>query len=434
MATRSIAVVGAGLAGLGAAVTLQRSGHRVELFERSRLLGGRATSFEIGGTEVDNGQHVFLGCCTEFIDFVRSVGMADAIYLQPRFNALVFGDGAATGRLCAHALPPPFHLLASLLTYRHLRLQERIRLGRGLLRMMACRAAPQTMSFAAWLAQNYQREAQMRAFWEPFFIPALNAPLERVSAEEGAFVLATAFFHDTGASRFGWSRVPLAQIAAAAAQGLERVHLSTPVTGARLAPDDVVELRIQNEWHGFDGVVLAVSPPQLARILGDPEAFGVRGIENYQPYPIVDVHLWHNVRTLGFEFAALIDSPVQWIFAKAPGYLACSMSAAGETHQPTAELTQRCWEDVQRFVPALRTATLLRSAVTRNPEATFVAKLGTQRATTATTHANVVIAGSWTDTGWPDTMESAVRSGRTAAQALRISQRTAPRSEVTYAS
>ena len=428
-------MVGGGLAGLAAAVALQREGVRVELFERSRLLGGRATSFEIDGVEVDNGQHVFLACCTEFIDFVDSVGMRDALYLQDRFDALVFGGGVAS-RLRATSLPAPFHLLPSLLTYRHLSVRERIRFLAGIARMLY-RVAPRThrQSFAAFLAQNRQRAPQMRAFWEPFFIPALNAPLDCVSQDDGEFVLARAFLRDARAARFGWSRVPLAHIADAAARRLDSVHLSTAVNEVRIGSDTRIELRVKDLWHSFDAAVLAVTPPQLARLLDNPERYGARGTGAYRAYPIVDVHLWHDRSRLDFEFAALIDSPVQWIFAKAPGYLCCSMSAADAlAGRTTTELTQRAWQDVVRNVPAMRTATLQRSAVTRSPDATYVARFDAARTQTSTVAANLAIAGSWTDTGWPDTMESAVRSGRAAAKSLQFAPNAATRDAVSYAS
>jgi hypothetical protein len=167
----------------------------------------------------------------------------------------------------------------------------------------------------------------------------------------------------------------------------------------------------------FDAIVLAVPPPQLAYMLGTPERFGLTALDRYATNPIVDVHLWHDRGRLGFDFAALLDSPVQWIFEKGPGYICCSMSAA-TTHisVPTAEIVRRCWDEVVASVSVLAGAALVRSALTRNPEATFTARPGVRRPGPATSLSNVTVAGSWTDTGWPDTMESAVRSGRAAAR------------------
>ncbi|MBV8490374.1 MAG: FAD-dependent oxidoreductase, partial [Candidatus Eremiobacteraeota bacterium] len=225
---RRIAVVGAGLAGLAAALELKESGARVELFERSRLLGGRATSFEIDGHEVDNGQHVFLACCTAFIDFAQRVGMAHELYVQDRFDALVLSRDGRTGRLVAGSLPAPFHLTGSFAVYPFLGLVDKIRIARSLLSPRARRGANET--FNIWLERHNQSPATRRAFWDPFFIPALNAPFDRVSSEDAMFVLTNAFVKDAGAARFGFSKVPLAHLAAAAAKMLDAVHLSTAIT------------------------------------------------------------------------------------------------------------------------------------------------------------------------------------------------------------
>jgi hypothetical protein len=166
----------------------------------------------------------------------------------------------------------------------------------------------------------------------------------------------------------------------------------------------------------FDGVVLAVPPDRLARMLGDTARLGLPQLDGFVTRPIVDVHLWHDRGPLGFDFAALLGSPVQWVFEKAPGYLCCSLSNAGElVERPEAELVERCWREVGAAVPRLAGASLRRGAATRSPDATYA---GGPRPGPTTTAPEVVIAGSWTDTGWPDTMESAVRSGRAAAQAL----------------
>lgn len=152
------------------------------------------------------------------------------------------------------------------------------------------------------------------------------------------------------------------------------------------------------------------------KLLGNPSAFGVRGLEQYDPYPIVDVHIWHDRGTVGFDFAAALDSPLQWIFEKAPGYLCCSISAAGEfLTMPTTELERIAWDELRAFLPLLRGGTVQRGFATRNPEATYLPKPGSERILQRTAHPAVAIAGSWTQTGWPDTMEAAVRSGRAAA-------------------
>lgn len=422
-----IGVVGAGLAGLAAAVELKDRGARVELFERSRLLGGRATSFEIDGHEVDNGQHVFLACCTEFIAFVRRIGMENRLHLQERFDALVLARDGKQGRLRAGDLPAPFHLVVSFATYPHLNAAGKLRVARALIDAMRARRRRrlrESETFEAWLSRTGQDAGPRRGFWNPFFIPALNAPFDRVSYADAAFVLETAFLRDAAAARFGFSTAPLAHIAAAAAKRLDAVHLATPVVAVETPRGEsravAVHLLGDPAPRGFDAIVLAVPPRALAKLLGDPVSYGVVDLDAFDPYPIVDVHLWHDGPSIGTDFAALLDSPLQWIFEKAPGYLCCSCSAAEEyLRLPTVDLEMVAWREVRAFLPSLRDASLMRSAVTRNPEATYLPRFGARRPRQRTAHPAVAIAGAWTDTGgWPDTMESAVRSGTAAARAL----------------
>ncbi|HTC30965.1 MAG TPA: hydroxysqualene dehydroxylase HpnE [Candidatus Acidoferrum sp.] len=417
MSPGHIAVVGAGLAGLSAALELRERGYDVEVYERSRLLGGRATSFEVGGREIDNGQHVYLHCCDHFISFVERVGMGHALREQPRFDALVLARDGTSSRLRAAPLPAPFHLLASFAGYAHLDIGGRLRVARALASAALMPRTDPQLTFAQWLDRNGQDEATRRAFWDPFFIPALNASFDRVSAADALFVISTAFLRDAAAARFGFSTVPLAHVAAAAARQIGDVHLSTAVLAMNVDTRGV-ELQLPDERRvRFDGVVLAVSPRTTAKLLGTPEQFDVRALDTYDPYPIVDVHLWHDRGALGFDFAAVLDSPLQWIFEKDEGYVCCSISAAGDVLTvPTAELERLAWQELCAFVPALRDGKVVHAAATRNPEATYLPRPGAPRTQQRTSSPRVAIAGSWTQTGWPDTMEAAVRSGAAAAK------------------
>jgi len=422
LAVERVAVVGGGLAGFAAGLALKAAGAHVELFERSRILGGRATSFEIDGVEVDNGQHVFLACCTEFINFAQAVGMGDQLHLQERFDATILSRIGNAGRLRTAALPAPLHLIGSFASYSHLGLAGKLRIARALAAALLGKSDP-SETFEAWLARNGQGAQERAAFWDPFFIPALNAGFDRVGASDAMFVLKTAFLRDAGAARFGFSRVPLAHLTQAAAKQLDVVHTSTPVLSITANDPSVtpsgVTLNLSKGDTYFDAVVLAVAPRQAERILGDPARYGVTNLDNYDPYPIIDVHLWHDGGSIGRDFVAALESPLQWIFEKGPGYLCCSFSAADEyLRQPTAELESLAWREVQTFLPALKDADLVRSAVTRNPEATWLPRIGAARTQQRTNHPAIAIAGSWTQTGWPDTMESAVRSGNLAAAAL----------------
>jgi len=418
MVPRHIGIIGAGIAGLAAAVELKESGCEVELFERSRILGGRATSFRINGWEVDNGQHVFLACYTEFLEFVRRLGMDRYLHLQDRFEVLVLSRQGEASRLRSASLPAPWHLVSSFLGYRHLGWAAKLDVARALAK--ARTAPPSGGTFAEWLAGVGQGEEALRGFWRPFFVPALNAPLDRVSAADAGFVLRTAFLSDSGAARLGYFTVPLARLAAAAAERLDRVHLSAPVVGLDFPSDNEAIVRLAGgDRIVVDAVVVAVPPPQLANLLGGPGRYGIPPVAGYEPRPIVDVHLWHDRGSLGFDLAALLESPVQWVFEKAPGYLCCSLSAAdAHVQRPTTDLVALCWEEVRGAIPALAQARLVHGSATRSPEGTFIAGPEVTRPGPETAIARLAIAGSWTVAGWPDTLESAVRSGRAAARHL----------------
>jgi squalene-associated FAD-dependent desaturase len=441
-----VAVVGAGLAGLAAGLELSRSGCSVTLFERSRLLGGKATSFRVGDREVDNGQHVILGCCTEFLRFTAELGMSDALRIQDRFEVLMLGEDRAA-RLRALPLPAPLHLAVPFMRFGALSWRDRLAVALALL--AARRADPEAEAaetFAAWLSRHHQGAAARRAFWEPFIVPALNAPLAAVSAASGLFVVRTAFLGDAGAARIGWSTVPLARFAERAAADLDEVRLRTAVTGLVLDGGLVTAVETAEGELPVDGAVLAVPPERLRRMAGVEAALGLGDLSHFRTEPIVDVHLFYewergeqakpgaptasggSTRTptkdegagrLDFSFAALLGSPVQWVFAKGPGYVCCSLSSAGRWIGEAEErLVAMADTELRARIPALAGATLVRGAATRDPEATLVPSPGLRRPRPATRLRNLTLAGAWIDTGWPATMEGAVRSGRTAARTL----------------
>jgi squalene-associated FAD-dependent desaturase len=413
-----VVVVGAGLAGLAAVCRLADHGHDVVLVERSRLLGGKATSFTIDGIEVDNGQHVHLGCCTEYLDFVAALGMGDALWTQPRFEVLVLGRHRRPSRLrAARGLPASLSLLPSFIAYHPLTPRAKLQVARALRRSHQPVDAAET--FGHWLRRHRQGAAAIAGFWNLFVVPALNAEVDEVSAADALFVIRTAFAGDARAATIGWSRVPLARIAHSAAARASAVHLRTTTVGVL---DDGAAVRgvrcASGDEIGADAVVLAVPPVRLASILQDTDRFGVRGLDRFRSRAIVDVHLWFDAPA-GLTFAAIPGSPVQWVFEKRPGYLCCSLSAADSlVGRPQTELIELCRAEIAAVWPPLASAQLLRGAVTRDPEATFVPAPGLVRPAARTSRPNLVIAGAWTATGWPATMESAVRSGRTAAAVL----------------
>jgi uncharacterized protein with NAD-binding domain and iron-sulfur cluster len=346
--------------------------------------------------------------------------MGGALHLQDRFDVVVYSKTGERSELRAADLPAPFHLLASFAGYKHLPARGKLEIARALISLqLNPRSAREDLSFAQWLRLQRQGAHTIRSFWEPFMVPALNAPLERMNAADAAFVISTAFLHDRSAARFGYSTVPLAQIMESAASRLDYVHRSSAVFVMEADAQNIAFRTAEDELR-FDAAVLAVPPRSLAKLLGDPTRFGVPPLDVYEPFAIMDVHLWYEApEDVDFEFAAILDSPVQWVFKKGERYLCCSISAADElVSRATADMVTVAWDEVRAALPQLAGARLVRGAATRNPEGTYVAQPGARRPAARTTLPNLAIAGAWTATGWPDTMESAVRSGIAAARVL----------------
>ena len=426
MPATHVAVVGAGLAGLAAALELKRNGFRVTLLERSRLLGGKATSFQLGDLEMDSGQHAILGCYTSFLELAGELGMRGDLRLQERFDVLIL-TAHGRARLRALRLPAPLHLALPFLTFRALAIRARLQVVRALVAARRPHPGEDSETFAAWLRRHGQSAPALRGFWEPFLIPALNAPFDRVSAASGLMVVRTALLGDRDAARIGYATVPLARFAERAAERCDEVRLRTAVTGLRVEDGRLRGLRTGELELDCDAAVLAVPPERLLRIAG-AEALRVTGLEAFTTQPIVDVHLWYRPAAVGvtghdpladLDFAAMVDSPVQWVFAKGPGHLCCSLSSADDlVLQPEERLVALADSELRARLPELAGAALLRGVAIRDPEATFVPAPGLRRPGPSTAIENAVLAGCWTDTGWPATMEGAVRSGRVAARTL----------------
>ena len=303
-----VAVIGAGLAGLTAGLELAKRGWRVDIYERSRLLGGKATSFEVDGHEVDCGQHVVLACCTATLDLVEELGMSKSLYIQERFEVTVLSRTRPPARLRASGLPAPMHLMTGFARYPHLKAVDRFLIGRALVAARYDRNPDGDM--ASWLRRQRQSARALRAFWDPFLVPALNAPLDRVSAAMGLFVIRTAFLGDRDAARIAYLTVPLARLAEAAAARLDGVHMRQAVVGVHHDGERVTGVKLTDgAGAACDACVIAVPPRRLAAILDDAPAYGIEGLDAFEAMPIVDVHLWYDRPVLGCDFAALLGSP-----------------------------------------------------------------------------------------------------------------------------
>ncbi|WP_354639176.1 hydroxysqualene dehydroxylase HpnE [Kitasatospora camelliae] len=440
LAKPSALVVGGGLAGITAALRLAEAGRGVTLLESRPRLGGLAFSFRRGDLTVDNGQHVYLRCCTAYRGLVDRLGAGHLVDLQPRLDVPVLGlgrDGIRTlGRLRRAELPVPLHLAASLAGYPHLRPADRLRVVRAALalrRLDLADPALDEISFGTWLRRQGQTPATLAALWDLVGVATLNATADRTSLALAAMVFKTGLLSDPGAADIGTARVPLGEIHHDRARAeLERagVRVLLRARAVELKPADQHAVRLESgELLTADTVVLAGAQDAAAALLPPGAIDRQERLAGLGTAPILNVHVVYDRKLLRRPFFAALGSPVQWVFDRTahsglavPGaqYLALSQSAAeAEIDLPVAELRERYLPELERLLPAARGAEVLDFFVTRERTATFDPAPGTAALRPgARTHVpGVLLAGSWTATGWPATMESAVRSGHAAADA-----------------
>jgi squalene-associated FAD-dependent desaturase len=439
-----VVVIGGGLAGITAALGLADAGIPTTLLERRPRLGGATTSFPHGDLIVDNGQHVFLRCCTEYRALLRRLGVAGQVTLQRRLDVTVLAPGGVRARLRRDPLPAPAHLTTALAGYRHLTPAQRARVIRGALALRRLDPADRsldTRTLGDFLAEHGQTEPIRTDFWDLFATATLNLPAAQASLQPAAKVFRTGLLDAADAGDIGWSAVPLGDLhglaglrALAAAGVATRTHAVVravePGRDGWLVHTEAGPVRA-------DAVVLAVPPLDAARLLPPGAIPAPERLPALGASPIVNVHVIYDRPVLPVPLAAAVRSPVQWVFDRSrPAglrggqYLAVSLSAADAwVDRPTGEIRSIFVPALAALLPRARSATVRELFVTRERRATFRQRVGSAalRPGPATTLPGLLLAGAWTDTGWPDTMESAVRSGQAAARgALNHLTRTSP--------
>ena len=429
-------VVGGGLAGTTAALALADAGLDVTLLEGRPRLGGLAFSFKRGDLTVDNGQHVYLRCCTAYRWFLDRIDAAALSPLQDRLDVPVLdADRNRLGRLRRTALPVPLHLAASLATYAHLSLAERANVGRAALALKGLDPADPALDerdFGSWLTEHGQSPRAIEALWDLVGVATLNAVAGDSSLGLAAMVFKTGLLSEPGAADIGWARVPLGELHdTLARKALDsagvRTELRARVTSISRTENGRWTVEVPGERIAADTVVLAVPQRETYDLLPDGALDDAERLLAIGTAPILNLHVVYDRKVLKQPFFTALGSPVQWVFdrTEASGltegqYLAVSQSAAqNEIDEPVAVQRERYLPEFERLLPAARGAKILDFFVTRERTATFAPApgVGALRPTARTNAPGLYLAGAWTATGWPATMESAVRSGVSAADA-----------------
>ncbi len=422
--SQDVVIVGGGLAGLAAATALAEDGAQVTVLERRPVVGGRVYSYEHPALEeVVDSQHVLLGCCTNLIDLVGKAGGAGAIrwydelvFLETNGNRSVMKPGA---------LPAPLHQTMSFLRAPMLGLKDKVRIARGLMEFMRGYPASDAESFATWLTRTGQTERAKRHFWEPVVVGALNDGFEQCSTKYAGKVFHETFLKSAEGGRLGIPGMPLTEFLRPLVRRAEEWGVRFERGGAAGVVRRGGEWGVKSSGREFAAGAVVVAT-------GFKEAGGLLGLDTtgFVAAPITTVHLWFDRDVVGLDHAVLLDTRIQWVFAKSRirgwaeergSYLELTISASwAEVGMGRQEILADALRELELFFPAVREAKLLKSGVLKEARATFSVPPGMDAVRPGQVlEPGLFAAGDWTRTEWPSTMEGAVRSGRLAAGAVR---------------
>jgi zeta-carotene desaturase len=440
-ARASVGIVGGGLAGLSAACALADAGYKVTLFERRAFLGGRASSYEHPGTGevVDNCQHILLGCCTNLRDFYRRLGVEDKVRWYKRITFIE--PGGRSGFIESSSLPAPFHSALSFLQYKLLSPGDKLAIARIMLGLLAGVPSDSSEDFLSWLRRKGQTPSAIGRFWAPVLVSSLNEDLDKTSVKYAAMVFRDAFLKSAEAGQMGVPTTPLSELYGVAADYIAarggQVLLRAGVDALSFG-ESAVTLRSNDCDFHFDYAISALPFHLFGRILPQSEASAAlqEKVSHLRTVPITGIHLWFDREITPLEHAALLDRNIQWMFQKSKiltpktltrsaessgSYLELVVSSSkGLLEMGRAEIIALARKELEEFFPAARDAQLVKATVIKEVHATFApAPLSDQfRSSPSTPWPRLFLSGDWTATGWPSTMEGAVRAGYLTAEAL----------------
>jgi squalene-associated FAD-dependent desaturase len=417
-----VIVLGGGLAGLSAAAALGGAGHSVTILEARPFLGGRATSYEIGEESIDNCQHVLLRCCVNLLDFYRRLGVDGKIAFHREYTFIE--PGGRRSVLRTGVLPAPAHFFGSFLGLSFLSLREKLAVGRAMraiLRESGTRVDLDRITMRQWLEEKKQPAGAIERFWRQVLVSAVNEELDRMAASHGLHVFRQGFLAGANSHEMGVPAVPLGDLYSGDAWkqiGNVEIRLRTPVEKIMIENGAVRGVIANGEKFAADHYLCALPferVPAVAPELGlDLSAF--------EHSPITGIHLWFDRPVTDLPHATLLDRTIQWMFNKGEGrYVQLVVSASRSlVEMPRADVISLALKELAEFFPAVRDAKLEKAHVVKEVRATFSAKPGLEslRPVSRTSVRNLFLAGDWTRSGWPATMEGAVRSGYLAAESV----------------
>jgi uncharacterized protein with NAD-binding domain and iron-sulfur cluster len=451
-----VSVLGGGLAGITAALDCADRGVRVTLLEVRPQLGGAAYSFRREGMWLDNGQHVFLRCCTAYRALLARLGSEQRVAIQPRLEIPVLGPDGRRHLLRRGMLPAPLHLAGALMRYSRLTLPQRLSVARAAFAILRLDTRGATGTLGRWLEEHGQSQGAVAALWDLIALPTLNLPAAEASLALGAFVLRTGLLEHNDAGDIGFHIRPLGETLGkpaeralaeagvevrlgARVEAVERVEradagmdVAHPGVAGCMRGDgsqgsgECLRVRVSGSELESDAVICAL-PHERARVLLEgllgPETARWSGLGSS---PIVNVHIVYDRTVCDLPFAAGVGTPVQYVFDRTAAaglqegqYLAISLSGAErEMHCSGEQLRERYLNALRELFPRARDALVRSFHVSREHAATFRAGVGceTLRPASRTAVPGLALAGAWTDTGWPATLEGAVLSGHAAAR------------------
>lgn len=415
----SVLILGGGLAGLSSAAALGGAGFKVDLCETRNFLGGRATSWPVGEDSdvIDNCQHILLRCCNNLLDFYRRLGVDGKIEFHSKF--FFIEPGGRTSILKRGILPAPAHFTGSFLRLKFLTFGEKLGIARAMLAIRAERNRTdlETITMLDWLREKGQTSQAIERYWRQILVSAINEELDRMAASHGFQVILLGMLAARDSFEMGIPDIPLRDLYDKEGWGRlgnVQMHFRSPVTAIEVSDSRVTAICAGGTLRTADYYISALPFERLPPLGIAAPAF--------EHSPITGIHLWFDRPITDLPHATLLDRTIQWMYNKSDGrYVQLVVSASRSlSAMPRAEVIALALRELAEFFPLVKTAVLKRAEVIKEIRATFSALPGMNslRPASETNLKNFFLAGDWTRSGWPATMEGAVRSGYLAAEAV----------------